>query len=155
MVLSSSDIELVRDSSNQTVGLRFAGLAIPTGATITRAYVQFTVDEATTEATDLTLAGQAIDSAPTFTSASGNVSGRARTAATVAWSPPSWTTVGAAGLAQQSADISAIVQEIVSRPGWASGNALAVIITGTGRRVAEAFESGAATAALLHVEYGT
>jgi hypothetical protein len=43
----------------------------------------------------------------------------------------------------------------VSRAGWASGNALAIIVTGTGKRTAEAFESGAAIAAVIHIEYTT
>ena len=38
-------------------------------------------------------------------------------------------------------------------PGWSSGNALALIVTGTGERVAEAYEGDQAGAPLLHVEY--
>ena len=41
----------------------------------------------------------------------------------------------------------------MSRTGWASGNAMAFILTGTGTRTAEAFESGAAIAPMLHIEY--
>jgi hypothetical protein len=48
-----------------------------------------------------------------------------------------------------------VVQEIVNRQGWASGNALALILTGSGARVAEAFEGGAARAPVLHIEYET
>jgi hypothetical protein len=44
-----------------------------------------------------------------------------------------------------------VVQEVVSLPGWAPGNALTVIITGSGRRAAESFEGGAP--AVLSVEY--
>lgn len=76
VTLSSTDLELVQEASTQTVGLRFTGVAIPPGAVITRAYVQFTVDEATTGATALTIAGQNSDNAPTFTTASRNVSSR-------------------------------------------------------------------------------
>jgi len=61
--------------------------------------------------------------------------------------------VGEAGVAQQTPEISAIIQDIVDRPGWASGNSLVIIITGTGLRTAEAFEGAAAGAPLLHVEY--
>jgi hypothetical protein len=153
MVLSSSDLELVNDGSAQTVGLRFTGITIPPGATITRAYLQFTVDEATSEVTTLSIEGQASDNALAFSSATGNISSRPRTATPVVWSVPNWSPVGAAGPAQQSPDISSLVQQIVNRAGWTSGNSLALIITGTGRRAAEAFESGAATAPLLHVEY--
>jgi hypothetical protein len=46
-----------------------------------------------------------------------------------------------------------VIQEIVSRPGWVSGNALALIVTGSGKRTAESFNGDAAGAALLHVEY--
>jgi hypothetical protein len=45
------------------------------------------------------------------------------------------------------------VSEIVTRPGWLSGNALVLIITGTGQRTAEAYNGVPAAAPLLHVEY--
>ena len=41
MSLTSSDLELVYDGSNQKVGMRFTSVAVPRGATITRAYLQF------------------------------------------------------------------------------------------------------------------
>ncbi|HEX6920788.1 MAG TPA: hypothetical protein VF314_11195, partial [Actinomycetes bacterium] len=141
--LTSSDLELVTDGSTvQTVGIRFAGVPVPRGATVNSASVQFQTDEVSTEATTLTVAGQAADNAGTFTSSSGNVSTRARTTASVGWTPPSWSLVGERGPAQQTPDLSTVVQQIVNRTGWASGNALALIITGTGRRTAEAFEGG-------------
>jgi hypothetical protein len=52
-----------------------------------------------------------------------------------------------------SEDIKTIVQEIVNRPGWSSGNSLAFIITGTGTRTAESYEGNFGAAPLLHVEY--
>ena len=57
------------------------------------------------------------------------------------------------GPAQRSPDIAATIQEVVNRPGWTSGNALALIITGSGRRTAESHDGDAAGAPLLHVEY--
>jgi hypothetical protein len=80
---------------------------------------------------------------------------RAVTAASVAWSPPAWPTAGAAGADQRTPDIAALVQAVVDRPGWASGNALALRFSGTGRRIAEAYEGGAGLAPLLHIEYTT
>ena len=44
---------------------------------------------------------------------------------------------------------------MVSRPGWASGNAIALLISGSGQHVARTFESDADEAPLLHVEYTT
>jgi uncharacterized protein YjiK len=137
--LSSSDLELVFDGSDQTVGMRFNAVTIPPGATIHSASIQFQVDETPSDATSLTIEGEATDSAPTFSSSSGNISSRSRTASAVSWSPAPWTTVGQTGPDQQTPNIASIVQEIVNRPGWASGNSLAIIITGTGERVAESY----------------
>jgi CRISPR/Cas system-associated endoribonuclease Cas2 len=154
VTLTSGDLELVVDGSNtQVVGLRFTNLTIPAGANITSAYVQFTTDEATSTPTQLTIAGQASDNAPTFVSTAGNVSSRPRTAATVAWAPAAWTTVNEAGPNQRTPDLASIVQEIVSRPGWASGNAMVFVITGTGTRTAVAFDDSAALAPRLIVNY--
>ncbi|HZO19559.1 MAG TPA: Ig-like domain-containing protein, partial [Gemmatimonadaceae bacterium] len=153
--LASSDLEMVFDVSDQTVGLRFNGVTVPRGATITRAYVQFQVDETTSIATSLTIQGQATDNAPTFAGSSGNISSRGRTTSAVAWSPPAWPVVGAAGADQQTPSLTSIVQEIVNRPGWNSGNSLVLIISGTGERVAEAYEGLPSAAPLLRVEFGT
>ena len=153
MYMNSSDIELVFDSDNQTDGLRFTNVLLPNHATVTGAYVQFEADETQSEATSLLVQGQAADNAATFTSTTRNVSGRPRTAASATWSPQAWTLVGEAGPKQRTPDLSAVVQEIVNRSGWVSGNALAIIISGTGHRTARAFEGKAAGAALLHVDY--
>jgi chitodextrinase len=152
--LSSSDVELVTDGSNtQTVGLRFAGVAIPPGATIREAYVQFQADETHNQPTTLTIQGQASDHAPSFTSAKWNISSRPRTTAAVPWQPPAWSVAGEAGPAQRTPNLGAILQEVVGRPGWASGNAVGLLITGSGTRVAEAYEGNALGAARLYVTY--
>jgi hypothetical protein len=149
----SSDLELVRDTADQTVGLRFVGLTIPQGAEILAAYVQFTVDASTSEATSLTIDGQAVDNAPTFSSAGFGISSRARTSAAASWFPEAWTPSGAAGPAQRTPDLSAVLQEIVDRPGWSNGNAAVLIISGTGKRVARSWDGNPAEAPLLHVDY--
>jgi VCBS repeat-containing protein len=153
--LTSSDLELVYDGSNQTVGMRFNGVGIPQGVAVTRAYLQFTVDEAQSESTSLVIQGEAVNNSTTFVTSSNNVSSRPRTTASVAWNPNPWTTVGEAGIDQQTPDIAPVIQEIVSRQGWASGNSLSIIITGTGHRTADSYNGSAATAPLLHVEYTT
>jgi hypothetical protein len=154
MDLKSSDLEMILDSDgNQTVGMRFNAITIPQGATITSAFIQFTVDEAESGATTLQIAGQAIDNAPTFTTATGNISSRPKTGASVSWSPAAWPTKNVAGTDQRTPNIAAVIQEIVNRAGWSSGNSLAVIIIGSGERVAEAFDGVPSAAPLLHIEY--
>ncbi|MFC7537549.1 Calx-beta domain-containing protein [Sphingomonas sp. GCM10030256] len=154
MGLSSSDLELVTDGSAvQTVGLRFLGLNIPQGAVVTSAYLQFQTDEVSTGAASLTIRGQDVGDAAPFSSTAFNASSRVRTDASISWTPSAWSTVGEASLAQRTPDISAIVSEIVSRSDWAALNDIVLLITGSGRRTAEAFEGGAAKAPLLHIEY--
>lgn len=151
--LNSTALELVLAGSrgNQTVGMRFTGVTVPKGATVTSAYVQFQVDRATSTTTALTIQGQAADNAGTFTKISTGISSRPRTSNSAAWNPPAWPTPGAVGPGQRTPNIASIVQEIVSRSNWSSGNAMVIIITGSGRRAAESFNGD--TPPTLHVEY--
>jgi sugar lactone lactonase YvrE len=154
--LGSSDLELVTDGPNvQTVGLRFTGVAIPAGAAIQNAWIQFQVYEATSVTTNLSIRGELTSNAAPFLTSDGNISLRSDTAAAVNWSPVPWLNTGEQSAAQKTPPLTAIVQEIVSRPGWASGNAMVFTIQGSGERVAEAVDGDPTGAALLHVEYVT
>jgi hypothetical protein len=153
MSLTGSDLELVLDASQQVVGLRFVGLNIPQGVTISNAYLQFKVDEVSTAATTLSLQTQTADSAPAFSYSSSNLSSRSRSSAATTWTVASWPTIAEASTAQRSPNLSAIIQEVISRPGWRAGNSLVIIITGSGKRVAESFEGDAAAAPLLHIDW--
>jgi hypothetical protein len=156
MQLTSSDLELVNDGSDQLVGMRFQGVTIPRGATISSAYVQFQTDEVTTATTALTIRGQAADNPATFSSTTaGKISTRTRTASAVSWSPVAWTTVEQAGAGQRTPNIASVIQEIVNRTGWTSGNSLVIIINGTGKRTAEAYDGEQPSAPLLRVDYAT
>ncbi len=150
----SGDLTLGRDGSRaQTVGLRFAGIDVPAGARITKAYVQFQADETNAQASRLTIVGQAADNPAGFASVKRNLSARPTTAARVGWVPAGWS-AGMRSTAQRTPDLTSVVQEIVSRPGWAKGNALVLVVAGDGTRVAEAVEAGAAKAPVLHIEFG-
>ncbi len=152
--LASSDLELTQDKTNQQiVGMRFTGLNIPPGATIQNAYLQFQADETGSDPTSLTIQAEAADNATTFTSTRGNISSRTTTNAAVPWSPAPWNTKGEAGPNQQTPNIATVIQELVNRPGWSSGNSLAIIVTGTGKRTAEAFNGVPSAAPMLHIEY--
>jgi len=156
MYTNSSDLELVYDNSSQVIGMRFIGVKVPAQATITNAYLQFKVDETSSQTINLTINGEASANASAFTTTARNVSNRTRTSNNVTWSPASWATVGEMGTSQRTPNLKPIVQEIVNQSNWNSGNSLAIIITGnTGKRVAKSFESGAAGAPLLHIEFST
>jgi hypothetical protein len=99
----------------------------------------------------MTVQGQAADNAATFANTTKNISTRPKTAAGVLWNPAPWPTEDVRGPDQRTTNLAPVVQEIVNRTGWTSGNALALIITGTGRRTAEAFDG--TRAPTLHIEY--
>jgi hypothetical protein len=155
--LTSTDLELVNDDAtsagDQLVGLRFAGLAIPQGAIITSATIQFTADEAQSETTTLDITVEAADHAAAFSATAGNLSNRPITATRVVWQPSAWSVLGEAAASQRTPNLAGIVQEIVSRPGWASGNAIALFIEGAGQRTAEAFDKSGGSPPSLSVTY--
>lgn len=157
---NSSDLELVDDPTlngnglSQIVGLRFNRLMIPQGATITNAYIQFTVDEIDAGTTNLIVRGEDIDNSLAFTTVPTDVSGRTTTAASVVWSSvPIWMPAGTAGPDQRTPDLTTIVQEIVDRGGWLPNNSMSFMVIGTGERTAESFEGGSPP--VLHIEYTT
>ncbi len=154
--VTNDDLELVYDTKttgNQIIGLRFNNTAIPQGAIITKAYIQFTVDEKSTASCNLMIQGEASGNSLTFVNTQNNVSQRPKTTTNVTWVPAKWNTVGASGTAQQTPDIKNIIQEIVNRSDYQSIGNLTFIFTGTGKRVAESYEGSSTKAALLHVEY--
>ncbi len=154
--LVSKDLELGESHyKSRLVGMRFTNLKIPYQAIITRAYLQFQVNDRSSRPVTLNIAGEAIDDAPTFTASKANISSRIKTRAVVEWVPRPWIIRGTAGPDQQSPNVAGIIQEIVNRPGWSSGNALAFIITGNGERTSESFEGNSSAAPSLHVEFST
>ena len=144
---------LVYDKNNQIVGLRFNNINIPQGATILNAYVQFQAGASGSQATSLIIRGQAIDNPITFRNEKRNISSRVRTSASVDWTPAAWTLVDEAGVDQRTTNISTLIQEIINRPGWSSGNSLVLIFTGSGQRIAWSYNGHPSAAPLLHIEY--
>lgn len=155
VTLTSTDLELVNDGAagDQIVGVRFENVAVPPGAYIARAGLQFTADEAQSEATALSIRAQAADFAPGFTATANNLGSRALTTAAVPWSPAAWATVNERGPLQRPPDLAAMVQEVVTRPGWTNGSALAFLISGTGHRTADAADEAGGQPATLTVSY--
>jgi RHS repeat-associated protein len=154
MYFDSSDLELVTDGTTQKIGMRFTGMNLPQGATILNAYIQFTAEGTGSEMTSLMVQAEAADNSVNF-SESGKVSIRPRTASSVLWEPIAWSTLDESGPNQRTPDLSAVIQEIVNRQGWMPGNAISVLITGTGKRVAVSYEGNASQAPYLVVEYTT
>ena len=168
MYLTSSDLELTKDgTSDQLLGVRFTGVTIPQGAVITNAYMQFTVDELnTTGDVNLLIGVENTDNPLTMATFDFDIYHRIMNYGdTLIWKPGPFTTVGDAGADQRTPDLKKLLQSIVNRPNWKSGNAVlftmidpaATNIPGytanTAKRVAQAYENNAANAPKLVVTY--
>jgi hypothetical protein len=159
MNLSSSDLEMMYDKAQQTVGLRFTGVTVPRNAVISEAYVQFTVDETGTGSTSLTVTGELDPDPGTFTSATNDITNRTPTSAFQTYSPAGWPTVGDAGSDQMTPNIKNVIQEIVDQSTWTSGNSMVILITGdttskNNSRIAESYDGTVSAAPALHIVWG-
>lgn len=161
---TSSDLEMpyenIDQEDKQVVGVRFTNIPIPPGAPIISAYIQFHVDETKDGnlPVNLIIDGELSTDAADF-DAMPEIEDRPRTLASVSWAVPDWTTTSEEGPDQRTADLVAIIQEIVNQPGWALGNSIVLIISddptnpSQGIRCAESHEGEASAAPLLHIEY--
>jgi len=149
MYLTSSDLEFCYDHHLQTVGVHFNAVNIPQGATITSAYIQFQVDETSSGSVSVTIKGQDADNASTFSSTDYDITNRTTTSASVTWSIPDWNTVGEEGTNQKSPELKTILQEIVNRSGWSSGNSMVFVVSGSSTSVHRTAENDP----VLHISY--
>jgi len=152
----TNNLRLVQRKGNPgTVGIRLRNVTIPQGAQIISAHLQFTARRSNRGDAALTIQAQAIGNAPFIKKTDDfNISTRSRTMVAVNWAPSPWIE-GESADAQQTPDISSVLQEVVDRGDWSSGNKMLIIVTGTGIRRAYSYNSDPALAAELVVEYST
>jgi len=138
-------------------GMRFPALEIPQGATIESAYLKFIADlDYTVTIVKTRIKGEAADNANIFTNID-NYIARTRTTAYVDWlNIPAWY----AETLYTSPDIKTIIQEIINRSGWASGNALVLFWDENGSskkagcaRAGYAWDANPSKATLLEITY--
>ncbi len=154
MYLNSSDLEFVYDTyqnaGNQKIGLRFNNVNVPSYASVQSAKLIFKADETHSDPTTLTIEGELAGNSQPFNNTVGNLSSRNRTTSSSVWSDiEPWTT----GNMYSSVYITDIISEIIQQGTWSSGNSMSLIITGSGKRVAEAFEKSSSTPAQLIIEF--
>lgn len=135
---------------------RFTSVSIPNAATIESAVLELLASQDFSDTTvrlrvsanDVDDATAAIDDAAWAQKLA------ALTTATVDWSPGAWVTDNW----YASPDLAAVIQEIIDRPGWASGNALQLIIRDNGsdsgaKRTFRARDHGALSGPKLTITY--
>ncbi len=130
------------NNPKQRVGLVFnLGTQLPKGVALTDARIQFTSAVKDTANIVLRVKGIDVDNVANFTnSSSAQINGAATTDASVTWDPASWNSPNQSSSAQRTADIKSIIQEIIDRPGWNTGNNIGIFIeyqSGPGARRAK------------------
>lgn len=121
-------------------------------ADIVESYINFNISNVDFSSPDVILRGEAVDNAALLTTAANDITNRTRTDAAVVWQA---TGLGSGG--KNTPDISTILREITSRPGYAPGNRICIIVepasAGTLLRVKA--EEGTGDTAVLHANYVT
>lgn len=144
-----------------TIITRFPGITIPQAAIINVAWVRFTSGQPSTGG-PLPIARMHADPvdnavAPTTLAEAQALRVRSGVPPFVDWTIPDWAAGGDFGSPQQTPNIRTVVQAIVDRAGWASGNALMVVGIGrhvndmTTARCARLLGNGGTTR--LHIDY--
>lgn len=125
----------------QVIGVRFANVAIPVGATITSAYMQFVERDHSNSGTMQVeivaekVSGSSFDSTNNPNARLSNTSNITSAAGKVTWS----SSMPSNDAALQTPDLTTMVQEVVSNGVWASGHAMTFLLkrpsssTATGR----------------------
>lgn len=118
---------------NRVVGLRFPGVTVPAGATILSAHLDIGVSRNRRDSspTNIQIRGELVANSPDF-SVDPTVVGRDTTnAVSTTWSVPRPASGDAI---YTSPDFAPVVQEIIDQAGWVNGQALSLILSGSGRR---------------------
>ncbi len=154
MYMTSSDLEL---PDGQVIGLIFLNVELPQGANIIKAYIVFTVDELESDdPVNLIIQGEMVPDAPPFEAVDGYLRNRTTTNAVTKWSPEHYPTTG---VKVQTPDISAVIKELIEQAGWASGNALAIIISDDPDNPSVGFRTVVSSTGdrggVLHIEYSS
>ncbi len=131
------------------LGFRWPGVTVPNAATVSSAIISFYVTSTSNDTPNgAPVAMQDADNAATFTTTPSDISARALT------SPVAWSGANI-GAGWKTVDVTAAVQAVVNRAGWASGNALVAVINGaTGTDLTiTAWDGTPANAAKLDITY--
>ena len=132
-------------------GWRFQNVTIPQGSVINTCTMDFYFTSGSFDDPDVTIWAEDIDDAAAFTTGANDISSRTPTTAT-----GSWDVTGVGVGLETTSDFAAVVQEIVDRPGWVSGNDLVIILKGddafTLMRV-RAYDSGSGDYGTINIDY--
>jgi hypothetical protein len=130
-------------------GFVYQDVTIPPGSTITSCVMDVYLPNASYDDPNLIIQMEAADTVSTFGSNNYNMD-RPLTTSYVIWNQSS---IGTGWI--QTPDFASVLQDVIDRPGWASGNDISVIMTslsGCNVRI-NAYDNGNSTQAALSVVY--
>lgn len=116
-------------SSQSISGIKFNNINVPQGAVILEAYIEFTAHQSKSDEIRLTISGEDVDNAADFENTDFHISTRQQnneTDAITYWMPVDWVS----GEVYSTVNISEVIQEIVNRDGYVTGNAIALFLYG-------------------------
>jgi hypothetical protein len=147
---TSNIIETGRDTNDIITALRFTGVTISSGSTISNATITIRFNSGLNNSQTLKVYGIDEDNTETFSS---DPTARSQTTANVSWSV---TGGESSGTDVVSPNISSVIQEIIDRGGWSSGNAIGLFINNNGSEYAHdwiSYEGSIDYCALLSITY--
>ncbi|MFT4542239.1 MAG: glucose/arabinose dehydrogenase [Planctomycetota bacterium] len=147
--LVSAELQLGGDG---TTGLLFE-LPVPPGATIVSAWIELTADGVTDAPSQLMISAEAAIDASRMHELPHDLSARPRGTARVSWEVEPWIYPLASGARQRTPELKDLLQEVVERPGWDTGNHMLFLLEGSGERVARARLGASDPSARLRVEF--
>jgi len=130
--------------------MRFNYMHIPPGAEITSAVINMHAHNASNTESTFTITAEDIGNSPGFETTHGNLSTRNTTTATETWIPGEWPSKNGE---VDTVDVTRLVQEVIGRTDWCGGNAISLLISGTGFREVVAQEQSSVNAPTLTVFY--
>ncbi len=114
------------DLNVMTTFLRFQNISIPKGATIDSAFLNIYAHEDEADESRVTVFAEAIDNSPAFVETE-LITDRTWTSTSLPWTiTEPWTM----WQSYRSPDIKSVIQSVISRSGWVSGNALTLFFRG-------------------------
>jgi hypothetical protein len=136
---------------NYHVGMRFRNIGIPQGATISSAKITFVSAKDKNGSVSVSIYGEDTDDASSFSNSDDDITDRTSTSETVSWSfSNDWDK----DETYETPDLKTIVQEIVDRGGWSSGNDMVFILSkNSGKREAVAHDDEEDEAPILEISY--
>lgn len=110
--------------------LRFTNITVPQGATINTATIQVTSADTFSGTNGTQIWCEDADNAATCSGSDGDITGRTKTTASSTFAFPAWS-FDERSDDTKTPNLASVVQEVIDRVGWSSGNAIVFLVGAT------------------------